>query len=219
MRKSILFISIVALIAFSNAVMAQTNNNPSRATGSMWLDVFGGPQGAVVYPQYGWSLKAGLGNLNGYGFVEVAPHEPLFTNHLVIYTPTKLPQFSVHTETGGIPRKSLGFFQVAPRLNIHETIPALKRPLHHLFVAALPRFIGIRPNNLLISAGTNRFGIAPGVQASIEGYRRFFGGSRPDYGEYWFMVHPKKMGHLGFGVFLLQDGSRTSLSAGIRISQ
>jgi hypothetical protein len=210
---------IFALVVLSGIAMAQTNNNPLQATGSVWMDLFGGPQGTVIYPQYVWSLKTSVGNLGGYGFVEVAPHELFFTNHLVVYTPTRIPQFSVHTETGGIPGKSLGFFQVAPRLNIHETIPILKRPLHHLFVAALPRFIGIRPNNLLIAGATNRFKIVPGVLASVEGYRRFFGGGRPDYGEYWFMVHPKKTGHLSFGAFLLQDGSRTSLNAGIRISQ
>lgn len=213
MRKTrFLFLFILALAVLSGSAMAQT-------TGSVWLDTFGGPQGAVVYPQYGWSLKTSVGNLSGYGFIEVAPREPLFTNHLVVYTPTKLPQFSVHTETGGMPGKSLGFFQVAPRWNIHETIPGLKKPMHHIFVAVLPRLFGIRPNNLLVSAATNRFKVAHGIQASVEGYRRFFGDGRPDYSEYWFMVHPKKTGHLSFGAFVLQDGSRTSLNAGIRISQ
>lgn len=216
MRKY-LFLSIIAFVTLSGVAMAQTNN-PPQATGSVWLDTFGGPQGAVIYPQYGWGLKTSAGNFSGYGFIEVAPHEPLFTNHLLIYTPTKIPQFSIQTETGGIPGKSLGFFQIGPRWNIHETIPILKRPMHYLFIAVLPRFIGIRPNNMLIAGGTNRFKVAHDIQASIEGYHRFFGGDHPDYSEYWFMVHPKKTGHVSFGAFLLQDGSRTSLNAGIRIS-
>ncbi len=219
MRKQISFLSIIVFVMLSGMAIAQTKNSSTQATGSVWLDTFGGRQGLVVYPQYAWGLKTGVGNFSGYGFIEAAPHEPLFTNNLVVYTPTKLPQFSVHTETGGMPEKSLGFFQVAPRWNVHETIPGLKRPLHHIFVVVLPRFIGIRPNNLLLAGATNRFKVAPGVRASVEGYRRFFGGGRRDYSEYWFMMHPKKVEHLSFGAFVLQDGNRTSLNAGIRISQ
>jgi hypothetical protein len=191
---------------------------PPKATGQVFLDVFGGSEGVVVYPQYSWGLEIPTGSLGGYGFVEVAPHEPFFTNHLVVYTPSSAKQFSVHTETGGIPKDGLSFFQVGPRLNLHETIPALKTPLHHFFVAALPHVAGIRPHNLLVAAATNRFKLTSSLEVSIEGYRRIFGDNVPDYGEYWFLLHPEKTRPFSFGVFVLQHGSRTSLSVGIRIS-
>jgi len=93
--------SIFFLLLFLATTAAAQNNTP-RATGSVWLDVFGGPQGAVIYPQYSWNVNTRAGSIGGYGFLEVAPHELLFTNHLVIYTPPKR-WFSIHTETGGIP--------------------------------------------------------------------------------------------------------------------
>ena len=192
-------------------LMAQT-----KASGSIWLDVFGGQRGIVAYPQYSWEMGTPIGNVGGYGFIEVAPHEPLFTNHLVVYTPVK--QFSVHTETGGLPRAGLSFFQVGPRLNVHETVPVLKKPLRRLLVAVLPHLSGIRPNNMLIAAATNRVKISEGVEMSAEGYRRFFPGRRPDYGEYWFLFHPRKTRPFSFGIFVLQHGGRTSFYAGIRIS-
>jgi len=214
--KQIIVVAILA--ALPSVAAAQTSSNPPQATGSVWLDLFAGPDGAVVYPQYGWGLDTNVGNFSGYGFVEIAPHEPFFTNHLVIYTPKKTPWFSVHTETGGIPLESLGFFQIAPRLNVHETIPALKKPMHHLFVAVLPHVVGIRPDNLLIAGATNRFTVS-GIQMSAEGYRRFFGDGQPDYGEYWLLVHPQKTKHLSFGAFLLHHGSRASFSVGVRVYQ
>ena len=218
MRLTSLVTWFIAVLATTNTAVAQTNDNPPPATGSVWLDLFAGPDGIVIYPQYGWSLKTDVGDFSGYGFVEVAPKEPFFTNHLVIYTPKKMPQFSVHTETGGIPLKSLGFVQVGPRLNVHETVPVLKKPLSYLFVTALPHLVGIRPDNLLIAGATNRFKVA-GIKMSVEGYRRFFGDDAPDYSEYWLLIHPEGTKHLSFGVFLLQDGSRMSFSAGVRLSQ
>ena len=207
------FALLFVLVVFAATATAQ--NNPRVISGNVWLDAFGGPQGGVFYPQYSWGAKTPIGNLNGYGFVEVAPHEPFFTNHLVIYSP--IPPFSVQTETGGIPRKHLGLFQIGPRINIHEVVPALKKPLHHLLVTALPRFRGIRPNNLLLSGATNQFKVATGFEVSVEAYRRFFAGGRPDYSEYWLLVHPKKTKPVSFATFFLQDGSRKSIAFGIRI--
>ena len=186
-----------------------------QVTGHVWLDTFGGSQGAVVYPQYAWGVTTPAGSFNGFGFLEVAPHEPLFTNHLVVFTPKTMPWFSVHTETGGLPDKGLGFHQIGPRVNIQEAIPNLKGPFDHLFVVALPRFIGVQPNSLLVSGGTNRFAVTKSMQGSVEGFRRFFP-HRPDYSEYWFLVHPKK--NISFATFILQDGSRVSVGFGTRIS-
>lgn len=182
-----------------------------------WSDFFGGNQGVVLYPQYAWSAKTPVGNLNGFGFVEVAPHEPFFTNHLAVFTPKAASWFSVHTETGGLPRAGLGFFQIGPRLNATAMIPKLKKPLHHLFVTALPRFEGIRPNNILVAGATNRFHIGHRLEGSVEGYRRFFP-HRPDYAEYWLLAHPKATPHFSWAVFVLNDGNRVSVGFGTRIS-
>lgn len=213
--KTCLFL-IASLLAIETAV-AQTNNNPPQATGSAWLDLFASPDGVVVYPQYGWSVRTSAGGFSGYGFVESAPHEPFFTNHLVVYTPPKMPWLSVYTEMGGAPAKSSWFFQAGPRVNLHEAFTPLKKPAQNLFVAALPRST-TRPDNYLVAGATNRFRIARGVQVSVEGFRRFFPGKHPDYGEYWFLVHPQKTKHISFAAHLLHDGDRMLLSGGIRIS-
>lgn len=213
-----LFVIFVATLGVATAQVAGVVV-PPVATGAVWLDVFANPRGVVVTPQYAWGVKLPGGKLGGFHFAETAPRARFFMNNLVWYTPARLPQFSVHTETGGEPRSRLGFFQVGPRLNIGETIPAIKRPMNNLSVVVLPRFIGIQPNNLLIAGATNRFSLTPGIKVSAEGFRRFAGGHRPDYGEYWFLVHPKKTGRVSFALHLLHDGNRAMVSAGIRISQ
>ena len=204
---------LTVIVFLATALVAQDGK---KVDGHAWIDTFGTNGGAVLYPQYGWSAKTKIGGFSGYGFVEVAPHEKLFTNHLVIYTPS-IRQFSVHSETGGIPRRSLGFFQIGPRINLHEVFPRLKKPLGYLFVTALPRFIGIRPNNLLVAAGTNKFRIA-GTQWSAEGYRRFLPGGRPDYAEYWFLAHPKKTKPFSIGTFGMQSGDATYIGLGVRLN-
>src|SRR4029077_16278375 len=91
-------------IAFALAMTSGLNaQEPPKATLHVWSDFFGGNQGVVLYPQYAWGIKTSFGNCNGYCFIEVAPHEPLFTNHLAVFTPKAVPWFSVHTETGGLP--------------------------------------------------------------------------------------------------------------------
>lgn len=132
-------------------------------------DQFAGGQGAVVYPQYAWNIKAPIANVGGYGYIEVAPHEPFFTNNLVVFTANAATWFSVHTETGGMPNEGLKFFQVGPRINMTSAIPKLKGPMDHLFVAVLPRFEGVRPNNLLLAGATNRFKITRVLHGSLEG--------------------------------------------------
>jgi hypothetical protein len=197
--------------------MLYAQDDTPKASLHVWSDFFGGNQGAVLYPQYAWGVTTPIGNFSGFGFIEVAPHEPLFTNHLAVYTPPQASWFSIHTETGGLPDKGLSFFQIGPRLNATAMVPKLKKPLHHLFITALPRFEGVRPNNILLAGATNRFKITNGLQGSIEGYRRFFP-HRPDYAEYWFLVHPKATPHLSWSAFVLNDGSRVSVGFGARVS-
>ena len=209
-----LFTVVFASVISVTALHAE---EPSNVTFHVWTDLFGGSQGAVVYPQYAWDAKTPIGDFGGYGFVEVAPHEPLFTNHLVIYTPNQTPWFSIHTETGGIPNKGLNFFQIGPRLNVTKILPSLKKPMHHLFVTALPRFEGIRHNNVLVAGATNQMTIMRGLKLSVEGYRRSFAHGY-GYGEYWILVHPKATPHLSLGTFIHDDGGHVSVGFGTRIS-
>lgn len=205
-------------IALTLATIMSLNAQDSpKATLRVWSDFFGGNQGVVIYPQYAWGVTTPIGNFSGFGFVEVAPHEPFFTNHLAVFTPKAANWFSVHTETGGLPNAGLRFFQIGPRINATAVVPKLKKPMHHLFVAVLPRFEGIRPNNILVAGATNRFAITKGLQGSVEGYQRFFP-HRPDYAEYWFLVHPKRTSHLSFAAFVLNDGSGVSVGFGTRVS-
>ncbi|MEI6660133.1 MAG: hypothetical protein WCK91_01780 [bacterium] len=212
MQKVTLIIGSILL-----ACSGLSAQNTPKGEVHAWIDTFGGSQGAVLYPQYGWSLQTGAGKFSGFGFVEVAPHEPLFTNHLVVFTPGKQAVFAVQTETGGLPDKSLGFHQIGPRINLNQVTPKLKG-FDHLFIAALPRFIGIRPNNLLVSGGTNQFTVAKDLKMSIEGYRRFFPGGRPDYSEYWLLAHPKKTKPFSFGVLVIQSGPDRSIGFGTRLA-
>jgi hypothetical protein len=181
-------------------------------------DQFMGIQGPVVYPQYAWNIGLPIASVGGYGYLEAAPHQPFFTNNLVVFTPNAATWFSVHTETGGMPNEGLKFFQIGPRINMTCAIPKVKRPMEHLFVAVLPRFEGVRPNNILLAGATNRFKITGFLLGSVEGYRRFY--PRGAYfGEYWALVHPKKTPHLSWGMFILNDSTKSvSLGFGGRVS-
>lgn len=187
--------SIISL--FVSACMLFAQEAP-RAFVHAWTEGFATPRGAILYPQYAWGVKTSGGNINGFGFVESTPNERMFSNHLVWYTPPKVNWFSVHTETGGFPAHNLGFFQVGPRINVTEAVPKLKKPLARLFVTALPRFVGISPNNILVGGATNSVKIK-GISVWGEGYRRFF----PDgsgYGEYWLMFKPTRNSPVSFGI-------------------
>jgi hypothetical protein len=201
----------VFAIVFALAVAATGSMNAQESTPKaslhVWNDTFASTSGAVVYPQYGWQLKVPTGTFSGYGLGSAVPHQEFFTNHLVIYTPQVAPWFSVHTETGGNPNAGAHFFQIGPRINVTSAIPKLKKPLDHLFITALPRFEGVRPNNLLVAGGTNNFKVTKTVSVSIEGYRRFFprGGY---YGEYWVLAHPQSTPHLSWGMFTANDSNQ-----------
>ncbi len=96
-------------------------------------------------------------------------------------------------------------------------IPKLKKPMDHLFVAALPRFEGVRPNNLLVAGATNHFKLADNTQGWLEGYCRFFP-RNAYYGEYWILVHPKQTSHLSWGAFVHDDSSqKISVGFGARL--
>lgn len=204
--------SLIVLIIVSVGLSAET----PKATFHLWAEAFTTTQGAILYPQYAWSVKTSGGNINGFGFVESTPHEQAFTNHLVWYTPPKASWFSVHTETGGFPFHDLGFFQVGPRINVTEAIPQLKKPIARLFVTALPRFIGIRPNNILVGGATNSVKVK-GVEVWGEGYRRFF----PDgsgYGEYWLMAKPTPKSPISFGILGHHVTGNSYVGIGLRFS-
>jgi hypothetical protein len=205
--------SFLFLICVSLGLFAQ---EAPKATFHVWSDQFATPQGVMLYPQYGWGLKTGGGNVNGFGFIEVTSHEQAFTNNLVWYTPSKVPWFSVHTETGGFPFHDAGFFQVGPRINVTKAIPQLNKPIANLFVAVLPRFIGIRPNNILVGGATNAVKIK-GVSVWGEGYRRFFPNGS-GYGEYWLMAKPTPKSPISFGVIGHHVTGNSYVGVGMRLS-
>lgn len=211
-------LKIFTLLSFLTFIPYATAQN-GNVDGKIWLDLFEGPAGSVLYPQYAWELKSRAGTLWGYGFLEAAPHEPGFTNNLVVYVPARLPQFSLWTETGGAPHVQDGFlFQVGPALNVQEVIPPLKRVVGGLFVAQLPSLGNARPPNTLIAGETKRFPFLAGSTISLKGFRRFFPGKRADYSEYWILVHPKRTKHISVGVFLLHHGSRMTAYIGVRVT-
>lgn len=197
--------------------MVAMAEEPPKATLHAWGDAFGLSQGAILYPQYAWSVKTSAIAINGYGFVESTPNERMFSNHLVWYTPTKAPWFSVHTETGGFPAHNLGFHQIGPRINTTEAIPQLKKPLARLFVAVLPRFIGIRPNNLLVAGATNPVKFKK-AEVWTEAYYRFFPSGHP-YGEWWILVKPKPTSRFSYGALIHHvGGDNNYVGFGLRAS-
>jgi hypothetical protein len=203
------------LIAFLFALVVAAGENP-KATLHTWTDTFGLSQGVILYPQYAWSVKTSTVAVNGFGFVESAPHERLFTNNLVWFTPTQAKWFSVHTETGGFPAHNLGFYQIGARVNTTEMIPRLKKPLARLFVAALPRFIGIRPNNILVAGATNPVKIKR-AEIWTEAYYRFFPSGHP-YGEWWFLIKPKPTSRFSYGALVHHTGKNNYVGVGFRAS-
>ncbi len=185
-------------------LLAQSVFGQEKAAFHTWVDAFGSNQGAILYPQYSWELKTSGGNINGYGFVESTPHERAFSNHLVWYTPPKMAWFSAHTETGGFPWHNLGFFQVGPRFHLTKIVPYLGKPMARMSVVVLPRFIGIRPNNLLINGATNVVKLK-GFDIWAESYYRFFPKGHP-YGETWVLSRPERS-RIAFGILIHNPGN------------
>ena len=213
------FVPASLLLVLLAAVTASAQT--TGVSGSVWADLFIGPDGDVVYPQYSFKAKTGIGTLTGYGFLERAPHEPLFTNHVNTFTFPFLPILSVRTEVGGALTDVEGsgtghFFQAGLQANAHQIVPPLTRVMDYLVVTQLPGMTGIRPPNTLIAGATRHFPLKD-ISVFAEGYRRFLPGGRPDYGEYWLVVSPKRTKPVSFGVFLLQDGARKNLAFGGRI--
>ena len=212
--KTPIYAILFALIATA-AVSAQSGDQ--KATGSVWLDVFGGTRGVVVYPQYAWSVPTSAGKFGGFGFVESAPGELFFTNHLVNFTPKAASWFTAHGEIGGIPAKGKAFVQLGPRINLHKAIPKLEKAMPRLFVAYLPELRGIRTRNLLISGATREFPIVgKRVTASVEGYDRIFDGH--SYGEAWLLCHVRSWKHITPAAFVIRDTGRYVVSFGLRIA-
>lgn len=216
MITRILFLILAATVAASG----QTTPDP-RATGNVWLDVFAGPAGAVVYPQYGWAMNTTAGKFAGYGFVEVAPHEKLFSNNLVNFTPAGAKWFTIHGELGGLPAHKRGFAQLGPRFNFVAAAPETKKVLAFAFAVYLPELTGIRTRNVLIAAESQKFSLTPHgkIKGSLEFFDRIFPDKNPDYAELWLVVHVKGRGwkHVFPVVHTIRDGGRYTVTAGVRI--
>jgi len=181
----------------------------------VWIDGFALDKGVVLYPQYSWNATTPAGSFNGYGFIESTPGERVFANNLMIYTPRNIDWFSIHVEVGGFPAHDLGFHQIGPRININEAVPGLKKSFPRLFVAVLPRFIGIRPNNILVAGASKPVSIR-NTDVWVEGYSRFFPKGLP-YGEYWVMLKRKEFGRFSVGALVHTADKHTYVGFGLRI--
>lgn len=205
---------LITLFCLSGLVLTAQDN--PKATFHAWVDSFGLNRGTILYPQYAWSVKTPGTTIRGFGFIASTPGERSFSNHLIWLTPDKAKWFSVHTETGGFPFHDLGFFQVGPRVNITEAVPRLKKPLARLFVTALPRFIGIRPNNILVAGATNPLKLGK-IQIWDESYYRFFP-KGPPYGEHWILAKFKPKSKIAFGLLYHHNGKNSYPGLGLRYS-
>ncbi len=210
---------IMAVLVLLVGIAAPTSAQ-IETTGKVFADLFVGPDGDVIYPQYTFEVKTGAGNITGYGFLERAPGEPLFTNHVNTFAPKGITSvLRVRTETGGAPGNSFYFFQVGPQVQLHEAVPVLKKAMGYVVLGYLPSLAGPRPSNTILAGGTRTFRPSGGLEISAEGFRRFFGNGGADYAEYWVLIHPTRLRHVSFAGFLLQDGGTRSLAFGARISQ
>ena len=206
-------------LLFAVALTANAQS-PEKASGNAWLDLFGGPNGTVVYPQYAWKVPTSIGTMSGYGFLEVAPYEKLFQNNLVVFTPKPMAWFSVHAEIGDLPAHWKGFVQVGPRVNLHNAVPKLAKVLPSLWVAYLPELRGIRTTNLVAAGATRQFPIiGQKFTAHLEGFDRIFGTF--DYGEVWAVGHVRGLKHLEPVAHVIRDSTRRAtytVDFGFRLS-
>ena len=226
--RTLLTSLVLALLAAAPAA-AQTNGSTPSVSGKPWFDLFAGRGGTVIYPQYNLRVETRRLVLTGYGFWERAPQEPDFTNHVNTVTWSRVPQFSLRTETGGrvrefwvrtdrgdfFPIPPAAFFQIGPQVNLHKVFPL--PGVDYLVASYLPALAGIRTNNTLLAGGTKPLQLGP-VSVTLEGYRRFFPDGGPDYAEYWFLAHPARLKHVSLGAFLLTDGKAKHLLLGGRLS-
>jgi hypothetical protein len=152
------------------------------------------------------------------GFLEWAPYEDLFTNHIVKVTANDFPFLSLRVENGCNLEAHHCFVHPGMQLNIHEVVPPLKKALNYLIVAQFAKTpMGLRPPNTLVSGGIRPFTVIKGAPFTFEAWRRFFPGKRKDYGEYLFLVHPEKTPHFSFGALVIHSGARKTFMFGIRI--
>ncbi len=227
MRTIVLALALVTLAAGSAAAQTAKKAAPAPVCSApVWLDAFAGTAGVNIYPQYSFKLEESDVRLTGYGFLELTPKEPNFTNHVNTLAWLKVPQLSVRTETGGRVREwnapdpaggpvpPGGFFQIGPQVNLHQMVPL--PGVDHLVVSYLPALAGIRPDNWLVAAGTKKLRIAPGLAVTAEGYHRFLPGA--DYAEYWLLVSADKFKYVAPGAFVLANGRTRYVLLGARFS-
>lgn len=175
MNRSIttMFFALVAMLAASG------QESTPRATGSVWLEAFANRQGVLVAPYYAWAIETPAGRASGLGFAESAPHEELFSNHLVAWSFAGAEWIAIHAEMGGNPAHQKGFVQVGARASLGKVIPAVAKA-GSLSVAFLPgnaTVVGTRPSNLLVMGATKEVHLTSKISVSAEGFARFFAAS------------------------------------------
>ncbi len=207
-------LTILALVAFATCALAG-----ERATASAWLDTFGGPAGAVVYPQVSWSVPTAIGPCYGYSFWESAAREKFFNNNLVDCSPAFTPWFAVHVEVGDVPFHGKGFVQVGPRVNLHKAIPRANRLFAFAWASYLPALKGIRTDNVVVAAASQQFPvIGKRFTAHMEAFDRKFEGW--SYGEAWFVGRVNGYKRIEPVAHVIRDSSshpKYTVAAGIRV--
>lgn len=178
-----------------------------------WIDTFALNKGIIFYPQYSYELNTNIGKFNGYGFIESTPGEQSFANNLFVYTPKGTRNiFSIHNEIGGFLFHNKYFFQSGPRVNIGNI--KTNKIISNMFITFLPKFYGIRPNNVLIAGSTKPL-IYKNNNFWLEGYRRFSSGG--DYAEYW-LLYSREKSKVGYGALIHRNGKNSYIGYGIRLN-
>lgn len=220
---------VLALLALFNLIPAVAHAQKSSLSGNVWLDLFGGSNGIVIYPQYSFRVDGPRVIITGFGFWERAPDEPDFSDHVNTFTWTKFPYVSLRTEVGGRVREFIThapdgsdsvlppaeFFQIGPQVNLHQVFPL--KGVNHLAVSYLPALAGIRLRNVILAGDTQKFQLGRGMAVSVEGYRRFFPDERPDYTEIWGLLSVEWL-RFTPAVFVLIDGKVKSFAVGGRFA-
>lgn len=223
MSRLVVAIVQFVLVLYPATLLAQEQTSSVSLSGNAWVDAFWSTEGGVGYPQYSFHLNHEDITVTGYGFVEWAPHEPDFTNHVNTFTSPAFPWLSIRTETGGALRSvensgTGGFFQIALQANLTAIAPPLRKAMQYLLVAQLPELYGIRPPNTLIAGATRRFTLKQ-LAISAEGYHRFLPGSRTDYAEYWLLLGPASAKRFSLGLFAIaHQGGRVDPAVGARFT-
>lgn len=212
-------VATLFLLVISTAAFAQSSER-FRVV-HLAVDAFpAGGEGVVraqVSPEYAWKAGIGRVKLSGFGFYEMRSQGDDFTNHSVAAQWGTIPVVLV-SEQGG---SASGFFhQAGVRLIVSQTPVVGKyagKVFNGLSVAYLAKTTGAHPpNEILLGWETKRVHIG-GAAVHSEGFMRFRGGNRADYGQPQIWLTPSRHPRISVGVELEVVGGQLGWQMGTRI--